>query len=117
MAGIAAKRPAVPRRRRENDSGSDPCDIEIEVDLVGLQPAASERLHAKQVLDVKLVRKPPVVSAVCTDAQGEIVGSLSAFLGLAQLIACLERKVSYEATVLLASATRCTVHVRRTDAA
>lgn len=117
MGGTGIKRSTGPRRRREEDGRSDPCNIEIEVDLVGLQPIVSEHLRPTHVLTVKLVRNPPVVSVVCVDARGRIAGSLSAFLGLAQLIACLERKIAYEATVLFASATRCTVHVRRTGAA
>lgn len=81
--------------------------------MVGLQPAVAGILNQGDLLAVDLVPMPPAVSVVCKAPSGQIVGSLSAFLGLTKLIACMKMGVVYRAIVLSASSTRCTVIVRQ----
>jgi hypothetical protein len=70
-------------------------------------------LFAGQVLDVALIARGDVSSAVCQTPAQEVVGALAAFRGLAQLMSCLRSAVPFVAEVLDASATRCEVLVSR----
>lgn len=114
MGGSPSKKLTSSRRRAREDAGKgNPCDIDLEIDLVGLQPAAIATLTAGDLLAVELIEMPPAVSVVCKTAEGQVVGSLSAFLGLTQLIACINSGIKYCAAVLIVSSTRCAVIVRQ----
>ena len=114
MGGSSDPRPAPNRgRRRDDGASSDPCDFDLEIDLVGLQPSTAASLRSGDLLIVDLAPMPPAVSVVCRTSAGDVVGALSAFLGLTQMIACLRKGVDYRAMVISASSTRCTVVVRQ----
>ena len=100
---------SVPAKRKS----SDPCDLEFCIDLVGVRSSVSQNLGLGEMLEVVLIVRGSVRSVVCQIAAGEIVGTLAAFRGLAQLISCLEGGRSYIAQVEAASATRCSVRVVR----
>lgn len=117
MGGSPSAKPTPSRRRaREAGGKGEPCDIDLEIDLVGLQPTAVVTLIAGHMLHVALAEMPPEVSVVCQTSTGQVVGSLSAFLGLTQLIACIRQGIAYRAVVLVASPTRCAVIVRQATA-
>ena len=101
------------RHRFFGEEGGDPCDLHVELDLVGLQPEASKLLVAGEVLQVELVAMDNAVSVICRTANGRVVGALAAFRGLAQLITCIRQGVEYGASVIEASSTRCSVYVSR----
>lgn len=109
---------AKPKRRPRKELGGDSldtCDLQFELDLVGLQPDVSRRLVQGDMLSVVLLPMGQIDSVVCRTSDGQIVGALSAFRGLAQLIACIKKGVKYEAFVVTASTTRCAVEVARVE--
>lgn len=114
MGGYAAeKKSKKPRWRYPGEESDDPCELVVEVDLVGLQPEVSGRLQSGDELRIDLVPMGAATSAVCRTVAGDIVGTLAAFRGLAQLIGCIRQGVMYEVLVVYASATRCSVQVGR----
>jgi hypothetical protein len=110
---IEDPKPKRPPRRTASGDGGDPCDLSLELDLVGLQPDVSSGLTSGAILRVVLVSLHGIDSVVCQTPAGYTVGALAAFRGLAQLINCLKKGVEYEAAVALASKTRCNVEVYR----
>lgn len=110
---IEDPKPKRPPRRPVGGDDGDPCDLSLELDLVGLQPEISSRLTSGAMLRVVLISLNGIDSVVCQTAAGDTVGALAAFRGLAQLINCLKKGVAYEAAVVLASKTRCNVEVAR----
>lgn len=115
MGGHDPDKPRATLSPRNWKAGADPCDLQFQLELVGVRSAASSRIMRRDVLDVVLVRRGAAVSAVCSTSHGEVVGALAAFRGLAQLINCLDAGVQFQAEVIEASATRCEVRVRRTE--
>jgi hypothetical protein len=99
-----------PQARRLSD---DPCDLEFQVELVGVRPSAASGLGAGDALAVVLNSRGSATSVVCQTAGGDAVGTLAAFRGLAQLIGCLRAGHEYEAVVQTVSATHCSVLVGR----
>jgi hypothetical protein len=112
---IEDPKPNRPPRRTASGDGRDPCDLSLELDLVGLQPDVSRGLTSGAILCVVLVSLHGIDSVVCQTPAGDTVGALAAFQGLAQLINCLKKGVEYEAAVVLASGTRCNVQVCRVN--
>jgi hypothetical protein len=94
-------------------SVADPCDLEFTLDLVGLRSIVAKNVAVGDKLSVELDVRGNVKSVVCKTPSGDVVGALAAFRGLAQLINCLERGLSYEAIVQASSSTQCTVLARR----
>jgi hypothetical protein len=92
---------------------NDLCDLEFELDLVGLRAGISGGLAPGDELDVELGTMGSVTSVVCRSKNGMTVGAMAAFRGLAQLIKCPEAGVRYRALVVFASTTRCHVSVAR----
>lgn len=116
MGGYAGDhKPKSLRRTISGPGGGDPCDIQIEVDLVGLRSEVSRSLNRDDLLRVALVRSDGATSVVCKTLNGRAVGALAAFRGLAQLINCSERGTKYQALVIFASSTRCAVQVTRVN--
>ena len=70
-------------------------------------------VRSGDVLNVVLVKNGEMRSVVCQTDRAEIVGALSAFPGLAQLIGCIEEGANYTAFVEKATAQLCTVFVSR----
>lgn len=91
----------------------DGCDLRFNVDLVGLRPDQARGLETGDPLLVQISENGKWRSLVCVMNGGGIVGTLAAFQGLAQLIACVEAGARYIAVVEFASATRCAVEVIR----
>ncbi len=77
----------------------DQCDLLIDVDLEGVRLPRLARLKLNDLLKVELAAEGQFPTVVCVDAEGEIVGSLSAFLNLVQLIRCLRAGVKYQVFV------------------
>ncbi len=91
----------------------DGCDLRFTTDLVGVRSDISSRLEFGDQLSVRINRFGEIRSAVCVTAEGEVVGTLAAFVGLARLLTCMENHAIYFARVQVASATRCSVEVSR----
>ncbi|WP_024879200.1 hypothetical protein [Methylosinus sp. LW3] len=77
----------------------DECDLVIDVDLEGIRLPRLARLKTGDLLKVELKAEGPYPTVICVDAEGEIVGALSAFLNLVQLIRCLRAGVKYQVGV------------------
>jgi hypothetical protein len=106
--------PAKSPKIGENDrSGSDLCDLIIDVDLEGVRAEALRGLLPGEELRVRLDRAGALMSAVCVRKDGVIVGSLSSFRNITQLLNCLERGVEYVAIVSRATKGSCHVQGRR----
>jgi hypothetical protein len=91
----------------------DGCDLQFHTDLVGIRAEVSVLLRPGETLYVRLLPQGSARSVICATEAGGIVGTLAAFRGLANLIACMEIGVQYVALVETASATRCSVFVIR----
>lgn len=85
--------------RASGGANGDACDLLIDVDLEGVRLPRLARLKIGDPLGVELRAEGPFPTVVCVDAEGEIVGALSAFLNLAQLIKCLRDGVKYQVGV------------------
>jgi hypothetical protein len=99
--------------RRRQALGDDNCDLRFRTDLMGVRAAVAESIRPGESLDVVLVRDGSMRSVVCQAGTRGTVGALSAFQGLAQLIACIEDGAQYSALVEKSSARSCTVFVAR----
>ena len=108
------------QRRRAPDpyvlqAPQEGCDLEFNVDLVGVNPAVSADLEAGDRLSVKAIAKGEITCVVCTDDKGRVVGTLAAFRGLAQLINCIAKGATYAADIYAVTRTRCAVTVTRAE--
>lgn len=113
MGGFAVNRPGMFVAAEHRGTGDDPCDLRFQVELVGVRSEVAARLAVPCVLEVAIVERGEVASAVCRTEDGDIVGALAAFRGLAQLIRCLKDEVPFVALIIAVSATRCEVRVER----
>ncbi len=91
----------------------DSCDLSFELDLVGFRPDEVKGLEKGDELLVQISMSGKWRSLVCVTNGGEIVGTLAAFQGLAQLISCVDGGVRYIAVIQFVSASRCSVAVLR----
>jgi len=92
----------------------DPCDLNFESDLEGIQPAGLAKIKVGDKLDVVIVRSGPYDAVVCRIQKStEVVGTLAGFPGLATLITCIKQGNKYLATVLKIQRGACTVAVQR----
>lgn len=73
----------------------DHCDLLIDVDLEGIRLPRLARLKIGDSLKVELRAEGPYPTVVCVDEEGQVVGALSAFLNLVQLIRCLRAGAEY----------------------
>ncbi len=80
-------------------ANGDACDLLIDVDLEGVRLPRLARLKIGDPLRVELRAEGQFPTVICVDAEGEIVGALSAFLNLARLIKCLRDGVNYQVEV------------------
>ncbi len=85
--------------RASGGANNDACDLHIDVDLEGVRLPRLERIKVGDSLVVELRAEGQFPTVVCVDSEGEIVGALSAFLNLAQLIRCLRDGVNYQVGV------------------
>jgi|HubBroStandDraft_4_1064222.scaffolds.fasta_scaffold265284_1 hypothetical protein len=113
MAGMKPTKPKQSAARRRQASGDDECDLRFRTDLMGVRTMAAESIKPGDSLEVVLLREGGMRSVVCQTRAHEVVGALSAFPGLAQLIACIEGGTQYAALVEKSSARSCTVFVSR----
>lgn len=109
--------PPNSNNRQKNTGAAKPqgdkCDIELDVDLIGIDPAQLVGLTKGTVLAVQLKTVGSTKSAVVVGSAGGVVGSLAAVRGLSQLLRCMEDGVNYQATVQSISKTGCNVSVQR----
>ncbi|WP_332119866.1 hypothetical protein [Azorhizobium caulinodans] len=86
---------------------ADACDLMIDVDLEGVR---STTLNAVNVGDsLNVVMDPAGLSAICSTLDGGVLGALSAFPGIAQLMSCLRRGERYLVSVTAKGAGHCHV--------
>lgn len=91
----------------------DGCDLNFELDLVGFRPEEVKGLGKGDELLVQISERGKWRSLVCMTNSGEIVGTLAAFQGLAQLIGCVDGGARYLAIIKFVSTSRCSVAVTR----
>lgn len=88
----------------------DPCDIQIDADLEGVRADALAGLRVGASLEVVLHPTSGFSVAVCVSPDAKVVGSLSAFRSLTQLLECLGHGIAYRVEITEISSGRC--HVR-----
>ena len=108
MAG--RKTPTTPTRTDRPDvpTGRD-CDIEIDCDLVGIQPAVLTTVREGDLLTVRLDDAASYRSVVCVTSSGQILGAIANVPGQTNLIACLSRSLRYAVQIRELGAGRCRV--------
>jgi NADPH-dependent ferric siderophore reductase len=99
--------------RHRQESGQDKCDIRFRIDLMGVRSEIARQVRAGDVLEVVLAVDGGLRAVVCQTPQGDRVGAVSAFPGLARLIECIEQGVRYSALVERSSGQSCSVTVAR----
>jgi hypothetical protein len=113
---MSGMKPTLPRRtgpRHRQMAEEDDCDIRFRIDLMGVRTKIAAKIRVGDVLEVMLVREGSLRAVVCQTTQGDRVGAVSAFPGLAKLIECIERGVRYSAFVERSNARSCNVFVAR----
>jgi hypothetical protein len=108
---------ADPTREQGLAKGRNPadlCDLDFTVGLSAVNLPVIQTLATGVVLAVVLMPVGNLEAVVCLKSGGDLVGTLAAFQGLADLIDCLRRGNSYSATVVRIYGATCNVHVRRT---
>ncbi len=115
MGGIKPKKKTQSAVGRRQPSGDDACDLRFRTDLMGIRTEIVANVRAGDTLEVFLLENGAMRSVVCRTRMHEIVGALSAFPGLAQLIGCMEHGVQYSALVEKVNKRSCAVFVWRVD--
>lgn len=92
-----------------SEGGSSPCDIQIDTDLEGVRADALAGLEVGAPLAVTLHPTSSFRVAVCVKPDATVVGSLSAFRSLTQLLECLEQGVAYRVEITAIGSGRCHV--------
>jgi hypothetical protein len=109
-------RKAPPERKqsaKEADTG-DRCDLEYNLDLSAVQIRLLRTLTIGSILDLDLVEADKFEAVVCKrPVERDVVGTLAAFEGLAELIDCMRRGNRYLARITQINGATCTVHVQR----
>jgi hypothetical protein len=100
--------------RERAEAGADRCDLDLNVELSAVRPQPLRQLAVGSTLAVDLAAVGNLQAVVCKTPTADVVGTLAAFEGLADLIDCIRRGNSYSATVLRLSGASCAVHVQRT---
>jgi hypothetical protein len=104
----------IPRRQKPD---ADRCDLSFEVDLSGVNAALLRAITVGSPLDVSIIRVQGFETAACTPPGGrDVVGTLAAFEGLADLIECIKLRNVYTATVVFFDRGTCRVAIRRVAA-
>lgn len=91
-------------------SNRDACDLIIDVDLDALQLAELQACRVGETLTIVVQVRGRAQAAVCVRQNGNVVGSLSAFQGLTQLLSCLGQGHGYQVTITQLSRTACHVN-------
>jgi hypothetical protein len=100
---------------RAKKPDADRCDLSFEVDLSGVNAVLLRATAVGSSLDVSIIRVEGFETAACTrPGERDVVGTLAAFEGLADLIECIKLRNTYKATVVLVDRGRCRVAIRRT---
>lgn len=99
---------------RGRQSDADRCDLSFEVDLSGINATLLRVMTVGSVLDVSLIQVAGFETAACTRAGAhDVVGTLAAFEGLADLIECIKLRNTYKATVVSIDRGASRVAIRR----
>jgi hypothetical protein len=102
-------------QKKQAKGPEDPCDLKFEIDLSAVDLNVLRRTAVGSTLVVDLVGVGGLESVVCRRVgESDVLGSLAAFEGLADLIDCIRRKNRYSAKVLYIDRARCSVRVGRT---
>lgn len=112
MGGMKAS-PKRSAARHRQASKHDDCDIRFRIDLMGVRAENVRRVRSGDLLEVVLVTDGKLRAVICQTSQGDPVGAVSAFPGLARLIDCMEQGVRYSALVEKTSGQSCSVFVAR----
>jgi hypothetical protein len=108
------KDPAIRTERSRGDGSGDRCDLDFSVDLSAVDIVLLRTLATGAVLIVDLIEIDNLEAVVCRrPAERDVVGTLAAFEGLADLIDCMRRGNKYSARITRLSGATCTVHVQR----
>jgi hypothetical protein len=110
---MSGMKPPARRPRHPQVPPQDECDIRIRIDLMGVRSEIAQRLRAGDLLEIVLVVDGNLRAVVCQTSQGDQVGALSAFPGLARFVGCIEQGVRYSALVEKSSGHSCSVFVAR----
>ncbi|UWU25444.1 hypothetical protein N2601_31130 (plasmid) [Rhizobium sp. CB3060] len=89
----------------------DPCALEFDVNLSGVNVVLAATGVVGQVMVVRLTVINGFDVVVCETAPGSVLGSLAAFQGLAQLIGCLRSGRRYTARITAINGATISVHV------
>ncbi|WP_315752504.1 MULTISPECIES: hypothetical protein [unclassified Bradyrhizobium] len=112
MGGIKQSPKRMAARLRQA-SQHDSCDLRFRIDLMGVRAENVRKVRTGDVLDVVLLTDGKLRAVICQTSQGDPVGAVSAFPGLARLIDCMEQSVRYSALVEKTSGQSCSVFVSR----
>lgn len=99
--------------RQRHGAAKDDCDIRFRIDLMGVRSENARRVRPGDILEVALLRDGNLRAVICQTEQGDRIGAVSAFPGLARLIECMEQSVRYSALVEKSSSQSCSVFVSR----
>lgn len=111
--GRTQEPPARKQRAKEVNPG-DNCDLEYDLDLSAVQIGVLRGLTVGSILDVELVEADQLEAVVCKrPVERDVIGTLAAFEGLAELIDCIRRGNKYLAKIMRIHGATCTVHVQR----
>lgn len=118
MGGSRNPTPVSSSRARKSGgsrgaSSSDKCDINVLVDLAGINPAVLATVAVGQIHSVVAVTTGGGFRAVVVRTPGGDIGSLANFPGIRDLLDCMDAGVRYQAQVGATSAGSCSVVVSR----
>jgi hypothetical protein len=95
------------------ESGSDKCEINVSVDLAGINPAVLATVTIGQDHPVVAVTTGSGFRAAVVRTPAGDLGSLANFPGVRTLLDCIDAGVGYQATIVTIAAGSCTVAVAR----
>lgn len=112
MGGMKSPPKRAGARHRQG-AAQDDCDIRFRIDLMGVRSENARRVRPGDILEVSLFSDGNLRAVICQTEQGDRIGAVSAFPGLARLIECIEQGVRYTAFVEKSSSQSCSVVVSR----
>jgi NADPH-dependent ferric siderophore reductase len=112
MGGMKSPPKRVGARQRHGEAKDD-CDIRFRIDLMGVRSESARKVRPGDILAVALLSDGNLRAVICQTEQGDRIGAVSAFPGLARLIECMEQGMQYSALVEKSSSQACSVFVSR----
>jgi NADPH-dependent ferric siderophore reductase len=99
--------------RHRHGAAKDDCDIRSRIDLMGVRSENARKVRPGDILEVSLLSDGNLRAVICQTEQGDRIGAVSAFPGLARFIECMEQGMRYSALVEKSSSQACSVFVSR----